>query len=56
MYNINTAYINNSRIALAIPIFSPEIKMTNEKIVRIKSTINTFKLNDSVTGSINIGP
>tara|TARA_B110000037_G_C17073996_1_gene487041 strand:+ start:1432 stop:1602 length:171 start_codon:yes stop_codon:yes gene_type:complete len=56
MYNINAAYINNSRTALVIPIFFPEIKITNEKIVRTKSTISIFKLNDNVTGSITIGP
>lgn len=56
MYTIKAAYIINRVTAFAIPIVSPEMKIKNVKTVRIKSTINTFKLNDRVTGSITIGP
>ncbi|MBL6869868.1 MAG: hypothetical protein ISQ99_07330 [Flavobacteriales bacterium] len=56
MYAIKAAYITKRITAFAIPIVSPDIKIKNVKTVRIKSTINTFKLNDRVTGSITIGP
>ena len=46
MYPINAAYITKRITAFAIPIVSPDIKIKNVKTVRIKSTINTFKLND----------
>ena len=56
MYPIKAAYITKRIIAFVIPIVSPEMKIKNVKTVRIKSTINTFKLNDRVKGSITIGP
>ena len=56
MYPIKAAYITKRITAFAITIVSPDIKIKNVKTVRIKSTINTFKLNDRVTGSITIGP